>query len=380
MPAGIASAGQLSVTLVPVVTRGLEEPLYLTHAGDGSGRLFVVQQAGRIRIIEQGRLAEAPFLDVTDHLLSGGERGLLGMAFHPHYRENGRFFISYTRKPDGATVVSEVHREDLRNGRAPEMIIMVVPQPFANHDGGMIGFGPDGLLYIGRGDGGSSGDPNNRGQNKHDLLGKILRIDVDRGLPYAVPPDNPFTAGGGRPEVYAYGLRNPWRFSFDRQTQQLWVADVGQYKWEEIDLVEPGGNYGWRIMEGLHCFNPPHLCDQKSLRLPVLEYGHDGGRCSITGGYVYRGTRSPALRGTYLFGDYCSGELFGINASVAEASSPVTTAPVLLRTKLLISSFGEDESGEVFVVDHRGGIYRVEATEAPVATGGEGKGSTKSSP
>jgi glucose/arabinose dehydrogenase len=363
MYAGVVLADQPSVTLAPVVTSGLDQPLFLTHAGDGSGRLFVVEQAGTIRMIEQGRLTEAPFLDTTEHVLSGGERGLLGLAFHPNYHRNGRFFISYTRKPDGATVVAEVHKSDLRDGRAPETLVMVVPQPYANHDGGMIVFGPDGFLYIGRGDGGSGGDPQNRGQNKDDLLGKILRIDVDRGAPYAVPSDNPFASGGGRPELYAYGLRNPWRFSFDRQTQRLWAADVGQNKWEEIDLIERGGNYGWRVMEGLHCFIPAQGCDRSGLRMPVLEYGHDGGRCSITGGYVYRGTRAPALRDVYLFGDYCSGELFGLNASAADTSPPITKPPVLLRTGLRISSFGEDEAGEVYLVDHGGGVYRVEASQ-----------------
>jgi glucose/arabinose dehydrogenase len=207
-------------------------------------------------------------------------------------------------------------------------------------------------LYIGLGDGGSAGDPGNRAQNPHELLGKLLRLDVDRGTPYAIPPDNPFVVGGGRWEIFALGFRNPWRFSFDRATGELWVADVGQDDWEEIDRVTRGGNYGWRIMEGAHCFRPRKGCGQEGLRLPVAEYAHERGRCAITGGYVYRGLRLPALRGAYLYGDYCSGELFAL----------VNDKPhVLLKTTLAIASFGEDQEGELYVVDHRGAVYRIVA-------------------
>jgi glucose/arabinose dehydrogenase len=238
---------------------------------------------------------------------------------------------------------------------------LALPQPFANHNGGMIAFGPEGALYVGRGDGGSRGDPDNRGQNPHDLLGKILRLDVDGGEPYAILPDNPYVSGGGRPEVYALGLRNPWRFSFDRETSNLWVGDVGQYAWEEVDLVVRGGNYGWRLMEGGHCFSPKTECEKPGLTLPILEYGHEGGRCSITGGYVYRGPSQPPLRGMYLYGDYCSGEIFGVRVE-PEKRPDIRQAPhILLRTGLRISSFGEDEVGEAYVVDHGGGIYRVES-------------------
>jgi glucose/arabinose dehydrogenase len=240
-----------------------------------------------------------------------------------------------------------------------ERVLMVVPQPYLNHNGGMIVFGPDGFLYIGRGDGGSKGDPQNRAQNPQEWLGKILRIDVDKARPYAIPPDNPYASGGGRPEIFALGIRNPWRFSFDRVTGMLWLADVGQYKWEEVDLVVAGGNYGWRIMEGAHCYNPAEDCSPEGLVFPIAEYGHEHGRCSITGGYVYRGTAVPALKGTYLFGDYCSGELFAVPATANRKSS---TAPrVLMQTGVRISSFGEDEAGEVYVVDHRGAIYQVTA-------------------
>ncbi|MBI4001222.1 MAG: PQQ-dependent sugar dehydrogenase [Nitrospira defluvii] len=356
-------ASRPSLTLKPIITKGLAQPLYLTHAGDGSGRLFVVEQAGRIRILTQGTLQSLPFLDISDLVLAGGERGLLGLAFHPDYARNGRLFVSYTRQPDGATVVAEYRRNskaDLADRQ--ERVVMVVPQPFANHNGGMIAFGPDGALYIGRGDGGGRGDPDNRGQNPHDLRGKILRLDMDRGEPYAIPADNPYASGGGRPEIYALGLRNPWRFSFDRETGSLWVGDVGQHAWEEVDVVVRGGNYGWRLMEGRHCFLPQTDCDGPGLRLPLLEYGHEAGRCSITGGYVYRGPSEPALKGLYVYGDYCSGEIFGARVEAEARPSLLQNPQVLLRSGLRISSFGEDETGEVYVVDHGGGVYRLESS------------------
>ena len=337
------SARRPSLALKPVITKGLAQPLYLTHAGDGSGRLFVVEQSGRIRILAQGLLQSVPFLDISNLVLTGGERGLLGLAFHPDYARNGRFFVSYTRQPDGATVVAEYQRGakiDLA-GRQ-ERVVMVVPQPFANHNGGMVAFGPDGALYIGRGDGGGRGDPDNRGQNPHDLRGKILRLDVDREEPYTIPADNPYVSGGGRPEIYALGLRNPWRFSFDRESGSLWVGDVGQHAWEEVDVVVRGGNYGWRLMEGRHCFLPQTDCEEPALRLPILEYGHEAGRCSITGGYVYRGLSEPGLKGLYVYGDYCSGEIFGWQVEAEARPSQRQNPQVLLRSGLRISSFGED--------------------------------------
>lgn len=364
--AGAESAPTQSsaIRLMPLVTAGLERPLFLTHAGDGSRRMFVVEQPGTIRIIDRGILQKDSFLDVRDRVSTDdGERGLLGLAFHPDYRRNGRFFVNYTRQPDGATVVAEYRR-----GGAPdvalrkERVLMVVMQPESNHNGGMVAFGPDGYLYIGLGDGGGPGDPGNRAQNPDELLGKILRIDVDHGDPYAIPPDNPFVKGGGRQEIYAVGLRNPWRFSFDLTKADLWVADVGQYKWEEVDLVTRGGNYGWRVMEGLHCFKPAEACSTEGLALPVMEYRHDGdrragGRCSIIGGYVYRGLAMPALRGAYLFGDYCSGEVFVFRQS--DEGGKDASPTVLLKTGFRISSFGQDEDGEVYVLDHGGGIYRL---------------------
>ncbi len=356
-------ANRLSLTLKPIITKGLTQPLYLTHAGDGSGRLFVVEQAGRIRILTQGLLQSVPFLDISNLVLTGGERGLLGLAFHPNYARNGRFFVSYTRQPDGATVVAEYRRGakiDLA-GRQ-ERVVMVVPQPFANHNGGMVAFGPDGALYIGRGDGGGRGDPDNRGQNPHDLRGKILRLDVDREEPYTIPADNPYVSGGGRPEIYALGLRNPWRFSFDRGSGSLWVGDVGQHAWEEVDVVVRGGNYGWRLMEGRHCFLPQTDCEEPALRLPILEYGHEAGRCSITGGYVYRGPSEPGLKGLYVYGDYCSGEIFGLQVEAEARPSQRQNPQVLLRSGFRISSFGEDEAGEIYVVDHGGAVYRLESS------------------
>ena len=335
-----------------LVVDGLKQPVFVTDAGDRSGRLFVVEQDGRILILKDGTLLEQPFLDLGDHVRSGGERGLLGLAFHPDFASNGRFFVDYTRQPDGATVIAELHAGADSPDRAhPEQrVLLTVAQPYANHNGGMVGFGPDGYLYIGLGDGGSAGDPGNRAQDPDVLLGKILRIDVDRGRPYAIPEDNPFAGGGGRPEIYALGLRNPWRFSFDRADRRLWVGDVGQNRIEEIDIVERGGNYGWRLMEGRSCYRPTSGCERSGLELPVAQYQHERGRCSITGGYVYRGAAMPQLVGTYLSGDYCSGEIFGLRGG---------ENPVLLDPGLRIASFGEDAAGEVYVVDLAGAIYRI---------------------
>ena len=354
-----APAVEAPVALVPLVTKGLEKPLFLTHAGDGSGRLYVLEQPGRIRIVEQGALSPVPFLDLVDRvLMDDAERGLLGLAFHPDYRRNGRFFVNYTRRPDGATVVAEYRRGGSPDAAArQERVVLVVMQPESNHNGGMVAFGPDGYLYIGIGDGGAWGDPGNRAQNPDELLGKILRIDVDHGDPYASPADNPFVKGGGRPEIYAMGMRNPWRFSFDRESGGLWVADVGQKKWEEVNLVTRGGNYGWRLMEGGHCYNPAVACPTEGLVLPVMEYGHEAGRCSIIGGYVYRGRALPALRDAYVSGDFCSGEVFVFRPS-AEGGG-VAGPAVLLKTGFRISSFGQDEAGELYVLDHGGGIHRL---------------------
>ena len=326
----------------------------------------MVEQPGVIRVIAGSKLVSTPFLDIHARIASGGERGLLGLAFHPHFAENGRLFVDYTRTGDGATVVSEFHASGDRADPTSERILLTVSQPFANHNGGQIAFGPDGYLYIGLGDGGSEGDPLGNGQNRRVLLGKILRIDVDGppslGKNYAIPSTNPYAPGGiapgaGLQEIWAYGLRNPWRFSFDRGTGDLYIGDVGQNAWEEIDhqpASSTGGeNYGWNIFEASHCSSN---CGSITQVPPVAEYGHSAG-CAVTGGYVYRGDRQPALVGTYLFADYCSGTIWTL-----PAGSAGLTPRILAETGLQISSFGEGDDGEIYLVDRSaGGVYRVVA-------------------
>ncbi len=339
------------------VVGGLAAPVYVTHAGDRSGRLFVVEQAGVIRVIRDGRLLTRPFLDISARVISGGEMGLLSVAFHPRYASNGRFFVNYTANGNRLrTVIAEYRVSDDPNvAQRTERVLLEIDQPYRNHNGGLSLFGPDGMLYIGMGDGGSGGDPHNNGQRLDTLLGKLLRIDVDGATPYRVPPDNPFAGrAGARDEIWAYGLRNPWRFSFDRGSDRLFLADVGQNAWEEIDLIERGGNYGWRIMEGAHCFQPQNGCDRSGLILPIAEYGREGG-CSVTGGYVYRGSRIRELVGRYLFADYCSGRLWALT----EGPSGRWTVSTLLDTGLRVSSFGEDQQGDLYIVDHGGVIYRI---------------------
>lgn len=325
------------MSLEPVAT-GLASPLFVTGAGDGSGRLFVVEQSGRIRILRDGRILPKPFLDIAERINAGGERGLLGLAFHPGFGgDERRFYVDYTDLR-GDTVVAEYLATDEPDLADPhsEGILLRIDQPFPNHNGGALAFGPDGGLYIATGDGGSGGDPDDNGQRRDTLLGKLLRLDVDR-------------AGAG-PEIWALGLRNPWRFTFDRMTGDLWIGDVGQGAWEEIDRAKAGqgagANYGWRIMEGRHCFEPPIGCDRSGLVLPIAEYSHAEG-CSVTGGYVYRSDASPALRGAYVFGDFCSGTIWGLAAGGPDVQEPV----VLAETDRAISSFGEDEAGEVYLTD-----------------------------
>jgi glucose/arabinose dehydrogenase len=359
-----AAPGSVRLRLVRTLT-GLQSPLFLTNAGDGSGHVFVVEQRGAVRIVAaNGHLVRAPFLDIADRVSQdGGERGLLGLAFHPNYLHNGRFFVDYTDR-NGDTVVSEFRRRDSSHANpGSERVIMHIKQPYANHNGGMLAFAPDGMLYVGMGDGGSGGDPQGNGQNRDVLLGKLLRVDVDGKKPYAIPSDSPFAGTAGtRPEIWAYGLRNPWRFSFDRTTGALFIGDVGQGNWEEIDVAaagKGGQDYGWNVMEGRHCFAPSSGCSRAGLTLPVAEYGHDQG-CAVTGGYVYRGSTYPALAGIYLFGDYCTGRIWGLAAASAVRGS--ASAAVLLDSGLRISSFGEDQKGELYVVDLDGSVYRVTAT------------------
>jgi glucose/arabinose dehydrogenase len=352
-----------------LVADGLASPLFATHAGDGSGRLFVVEQAGTIRLLRDGRLLPEPYLDIRDRVAAGGERGLLGLAFAPSFAEDGRFYVDYTDR-DGNTVVAELRALDPTADRADpgsERVLLRIRQPFANHNGGALAVGPDGLLWIATGDGGSGGDPQGNGQRLDTLLGKLLRIDPRPagGAPYGIPADNPFAGrSGARGEIWAYGLRNPWRFSFDRGTGDLWVADVGQGSIEEVNRWPAGSptgpNFGWNTMEGTACYAPAEGCPTDGLVLPVAEYGHDRG-CSVTGGYVYRGTGVPGLAGTYLYGDFCSGTISGLAAETAGTGSG-GAARVLLESGVALASFGEDEAGELYVLDLAGGrLLRVVA-------------------
>jgi glucose/arabinose dehydrogenase len=349
-----------SITLAPIVTEGLSRPLYLTHAGDG--RLFVVEKRGTVVIVEAGNLLAEPFLDIRDRVdADSSERGLLSVAFHPDYGENGRFFVNYTNR-DGATVISSFTVTDDPNRADPasEIILLTIPQPYPNHNGGQLQFGPDGYLYVGMGDGGAGGDPHNHGQNAGTLLGALLRLDVDQqgnGANYGIPADNPYINDDSkRNEIWAIGVRNPWRFSFDRATQDFYMADVGQGEWEEVNFVAAGSgngvNYGWNIMEGTHCYGRSD-CDSTDLILPVYEYGHENGRCSVTGGYVYRGSQFPALNGLYFFGDYCSGDVWSL-------VTPNGATTLVYQSNMSLASFGEDVNGELYVVDMNGGVYQIQ--------------------
>jgi glucose/arabinose dehydrogenase len=335
-----------------LITNDLKQPVFATHAGDDSGRLFVVEKGGTIAIVRDGQRAPKPFLDVTSLVTSrGSEQGLLGLAFHPDYRNNGRFFVYYTAQNGDNTlaryqVSSDPDVADPNSG----VVLFAVPDPAPNHNGGMLAFGPDKYLYVGLGDGGSAGDPWGNGQNRNVLLGKLLRLDVDKGDPYGIPADNPWpSASDARPEVWAYGLRNPWRFSFDRATGDLYIGDVGQNQYEEIDF-QPAGtaggrNYGWNTREGLHCYQAQD-CATADLVEPVAEYSHEQG-CSITGGYVYRGAAVPQLQGRYVYGDYCSGLIW----TLRQAAPGQWEQRDLLKSSRSISSFAEDQAGELYLTD-----------------------------
>ncbi|MCL4833601.1 MAG: PQQ-dependent sugar dehydrogenase [Caldilineaceae bacterium] len=346
------------------VASGLSSPVDMADPGEGSGRLFVVEQTGRVRILRNGQIDATPLLDITDRVRCCGERGLLGIALPPNYAQKGYFYLNYTTEALGKlqTRISRFHLTadtDIADP-ASEQIVLVYDQPFSNHNGGGLAFGPDGYLYIGAGDGGSGGDPGNRAQNRADILGKMLRIDVETGNPatYTIPADNPFVGQtNALPEIWAYGLRNPWRYSFDRQTGDLFIADVGQNAWEEIDFQPAsssgGENYGWRITEGSHCYNPDP-CDKTGLTLPAWEYPQTDNNRSVTGGFVYRGAAWPALQGVYLYGDYVSGRIWGLRPVDGRWENRL-----LLESNRNISSFGQDAAGEVYVVDHAGALLRV---------------------
>jgi glucose/arabinose dehydrogenase len=341
-----------------------QRPLYLTYPPDGTNRVVVVDQNGRISIFpnDPNVASVSTFLDLTGRVgREGNEEGLLGLAFHPHYSENGFVYVYYTAYNPRRSVISRFKISSAANRLDPasESIVMEVAQPFANHNGGMLAFGPDSLLYIGLGDGGSANDPQRNGQNLGVLLGKILRIDVDRqesGRVYAIPADNPFVSQpGARGEIWAYGLRNPWRFSFDRATGTLWAGDVGQGRLEEVDIIRRGLNYGWNIMEGTSCLSGT-ACNRAGLEPPIAEYGRDKG-CSITGGYVYRGPSLIWLRGAYLYSDFCSGRIW----AVRHDGTRVTEERELASTGRSVASFGEDAAGKVYLLAFDGNVYRMRA-------------------
>lgn len=341
------------------VISGLQRPVDLQHAGDGSGRLFIIEKTGRIRIFQDGQLLETPFLDIDERVgSSSNEQGLLGLAFHPNYAENGLFFVNYT-DINGNTVIARFQVSDDPNLANPdsELALLNVDQPYPNHNGGGLAFGPNGYLYIGLGDGGSAGDPQGNAQNPATLLGKMLRLDVDSGNPYTIPPGNPFAGATGseRPEIWRMGLRNPWRFSIDFQSGNLYIGDVGQNQWEEIDVVSVNDSaspisFGWNAFEGTHIYKEP-LPEGPTIQ-PVAEYSHQDG-CSVTGGYVYRGSM-PEWNGIYLYGDYCSGTVWGlIHSNGAWQNQALFSAPGS------ITSFGQDESGEIYIVTDGGQILRL---------------------
>ncbi len=343
----------VAVALEPVVD-GLDQPVFVTGAGDGSGRQYIVEQAGRIRIAEGGVLTASPFLDITDRVTSGGERGLLGLAFPPGYgTSREEVYVHYSGDGGRTTLSRFLPRVDDVTFLDPasEEVLLTQDQPYANHNGGWIGFDADGMLLLGLGDGGSGGDPQNRASDPATLLGKLLRIDVlgGGGGPYAIPADNPFAAGGGAPEVLHYGLRNPFRNSVDPATGDVWIGDVGQSEWEEVDVARSGArglDFGWRRWEGRHCYDQGAGCDDTGVTMPVAEYGHGEG-CSVIGGAVYRGDAIPALRGAYLFGDYCSGTLWAIDAGLEAAQAPIT----LLETGASISSIVAGDDAELYLTD-----------------------------
>ena len=372
--AGRAPGGATgSIIALDQRVQGLTQPVFITDAGDGTNRFFIVEQTGRIRIWVPGSgVRSTPFLNISGQVSLAFERGLLGLAFHPNYETNRRLYVYFTRA-DGDIVIREYRAKRSNPNRVNKdterLVLRIEHSAETNHNGGMLLFGPDGNLYFGTGDGGGSDDPRERGQRKDTLLGKLLRINVNGrtgSKAYGIPASNPFVGKAGKNEIWQYGLRNPWRFSFDSATDSLWIGDVGQGEWEEIDRAAdgvdgpgPGINWGWDVLEGTHCHEPSSGCNTSGKRMPVTEYGHTnegaGNRCSVTGGYVYRGADIPALQGRYVFADYCTGEIFSIDAGAAAGVAPT----FLLDTSANISSFGERPNGELFVVDRGGRVYQI---------------------
>ncbi len=368
-PVSTLAVSAASIQLTKVAG-SLSQPVFVTSANDGSGRLFIVEKTGAIRILQGGSVLATPLINLSSKVSRGDEQGLLGLAFHPRFTSNRKFYVDFT-DVHGNTVIREYkvsptnpNRVQAGSGRR----ILRIDQPYANHNGGMIAFGPDGYLYIGMGDGGSGGDPGNRAQRTNTLLGKLLRINVNGTTAthsYKVPGSNPYVGRPGRNEIWQRGLRNPWRFSFDRATGNLWIGDVGQARYEEVDRAKKtstgagrGVNWGWHVMEGFHCYQPATGCNKTGKRRPLLNYSHaSNGRCAITGGYVYRGSAIPALRGWYVFGDYCSGEIFAVPSTASSAPGKVVLhGPGGGQ----ISSFGESQSGELYVVYLGGSVYRID--------------------
>ena len=350
-----------NLRLLPVLTaRQFRAPTNLVQAR--GGQALVSEQAGRIWVaggLRPGNVAVSQFLDITDRVSSGGsEEGLLGLALDPTNQRH--LYLYYSASDPRRSVISRftVSSGGFAADPDSELVILEVRQPYSNHNGGQLAFGPDGYLYIGLGDGGSAGDPQGNGQDTSTLLGSILRIDVSLAAPeqpYAIPPDNPFANGGGRGEIWAHGLRNPWRFSFDRDTSDLWAGDVGQNRWEEIDITQRGGNYGWNVLEGSHCFRPSRNCPREGMVPPLWEYSLDGEPCSVIGGYVYRGSALPWLQGAYVYGDFCSGKVFGLRYADGE----VVEHRQLADTDMRIMSFAQDNDGELYLLSQKSGIYRL---------------------
>jgi glucose/arabinose dehydrogenase len=361
-----------------VLTGNISRPVLVTNAGDGSGRLFVVEKTGKIRIITKaGALLSTPFIDFSSSISNGSEQGLLGLAFHPHYETNGYFYVNFTDR-SGTTIINRYKAAPGANSASHSSAVRIlsISQPYANHNGGNLAFGPDGYLYVGMGDGGSGGDPGNRAQSLNTLLGKMLRIDVDHwatGKHYSSPASNPYVGKYGLDEIWSIGLRNPWRWSFDWLSNRLWIADVGQDRYEEVDrsavsgsfTTGRGANYGWRVLEGRACYNPPTGCSTAGKQPPLVVYSHSVSgtdNCSITGGHVYRGTKYPVLAGGYLYGDFCSGRIWVVSAGALTPATGTLLRDAGVSPALNISSFGEDEAGELYVCDLNGRIYRISAS------------------